>query len=280
MQEVQMRITALFPTLLALAAATAWAQQELAPQTDQGPLAIKPIPPGQATAVPNLAAQQPPTPDAGGVYRLGPGIAPPVLINAVPANYPPDAAETDRPHVCILSAIVGVDGNATSVRVANPNAGPFDDSAIVAVQKSQFQPGILDGKPVPVLIQLRVPFFHLAAAVPRIVLRSAQTVNRQLAFQNDPLRMGSGDTPPRPISFANPEYSEQARRKRIEGVVLVSALVNEEGNPIDLRIEKSLGYGLDEKAMDCFSQYRFRPAMRDGQPVAQRITIEINFRLY
>ena len=164
-----MRITALFPALLALAAATAWAQQELAPQTDQGPLAIKPIPPGQATAVPNLAAQQPPTPDAGGVYRLGPGIAPPVLINAVPANYPPDAAETDRPHVCILSAIVGVDGNATSVRVANPNAGPFDDSAIVAVQKSQFQPGILDGKPVPVLIQLRVPFFHLAAAIPRIV---------------------------------------------------------------------------------------------------------------
>ena len=60
----------------------------------------------------------------------------------------------------------------------------------------------------------------------------------------------------------------------------MSALVNEEGNPIDLRVEKSLGYGLDEKALDCVSQYQFRAAMRDGHPVAQRITIEVSFKLY
>lgn len=280
-----MRIATLFPALLMLAAGTAWAQQELAPQTDQGPLAIKPVPAGQAgaapnTAAPNPAAQQPPTPDADGVYRLDPGIAPPVLINAVPARYPQDAAETDRPHVCILSVVVGVDGNASSVHLANPNASKFDEFAIEAVKQSQFQPGMLNGKPVPVLIQVRVPFFHLAAAVPRIMLRSAQFAIRPPAWQNDPLRMRPGDAPPRAITFANPEYSEEARRKKIQGVVLVSALVNEEGNPIDLRVEKSLGYGLDEKALECFSQYRFTPAMRDGQPVAQRVTIEVNFRLY
>jgi len=275
-----MRITALFPALLMLAAGSAWAQQELAPQTDQGPLTIKPLPAGQTANNSNSSAQQPPTPDADGVYRLGPGIAAPVLINAVPAHYPQDAAETDRPHVCILSVVVGVDGNASSVHVANPNGSRFDEFAIDAVKQSQFQPGMLNGKPVPVLIQVRVPFFHLAAAIPRIVIRSAQFGSQQQARLNDPLRSRPGDSPPRPITFANPAYSEEARRKKIEGVVLVSALVNEEGNPIDLRVEKSLGYGLDEKALDCFSQYRFTPAMRDGQPVAQRIMIEINFRLY
>jgi TonB family protein len=176
--------------------------------------------------------------------------------------------------------VVGVDGNASSVHVVNPNPGPLDDAAIAAVHKSQFQPGMLNGKPVPVLIQVRVPFFHLATAVPRIILRSAQANNRQQAWQNDPLPMRNGVMPPRPINFANPEYSDEARRKRIQGVVLVSALVNEEGNPIDYRVEKSLGYGLDEKAVECVSQYRFTPAMRDGQPVAARVTIEVNFRLY
>ncbi|MGD0628948.1 MAG: energy transducer TonB [Terracidiphilus sp.] len=278
-------MTILFPALLMLAAGTAWAQQELAPQTDQGPLAIKPLPAGQAAAVPNPAAQQTPsqqpnTPDADGVYRLGPGIAPPELIVAVPAHYPPEALETDRPHVCILSVVVGVDGNATSVHVANPNAGPFDEKAVAAVKESQFQPATLNGKPVPVLIQVRVPFFHLATPIPRIIARSAQFANRTQAWQNDPLQMRNGVMPPRPINFANPEYSDEARRKRIQGVVLVSALVNEEGNPIDFRVEKSLGYGLDEKAVECVSQYRFTPAMRDGQPVAARVTIEVNFRLY
>ncbi len=275
-----MRMPALFLAVLLLAAATAWTQQELAPQTDQGPLAIKPLPAGQAGSALNMAAQQAPTPDADGVYRLGPGIAPPMLINAVPASYPTDATESDRPHVCILSVVVGVDGNASSVHVVNPNPGPLDDAAIAAVHKSQFQPGMLNGKPVPVLIQVRVPFFHLATAVPRIILRSAQANNRQQAWQNDPLPMRNGVMPPRPINFANPEYSDEARRKRIQGVVLVSALVNEEGNPIDYRVEKSLGYGLDEKAVECVSQYRFTPAMRDGQPVAARVTIEVNFRLY
>jgi TonB family protein len=112
------------------------------------------------------------------------------------------------------------------------------------------------------------------------MLRSAQTVNRPQGWQNDPSQMRSGVTPPRAITFANPEYSDEARSKRIQGVVLVSALVNEEGNPIDFRVERSLGYGLDEKAIECVSQYRFTPAMRDGQPIALRVTIEINFRLY
>jgi periplasmic protein TonB len=57
--------------------------------------------------------------------------------------------------------------------------------------------------------------------------------------------------------------------------------VDEQGLPTDIRVEKSLGYGLDEKAVECLNLFRFRPAMtRDGEPVAVRINIEMNFRLY
>ena len=250
--------------LLVAAVGTAGAQQELAPTTDQGPIAIKPAAP---------------IPDKDGVYRLGDGITPPELVSAVQAAYPPDASESDRPHISILEVVVGIDGVSTSVQAVNPNPGPYEDSAIAAVKQSRFQPGTLNGKPVPVLVRVRVPFFHLAAAIPRVQTHVAQFGNT-LAHPRDPMALRPGDSPPKPIHFGSPEYSEQARKLKIQGNVTVSVLVNEDGVPIDPRVEKSLGYGLDEKALEAALQYQFRPAMRDGQPVAVRIMIEESFRLY
>jgi periplasmic protein TonB len=60
----------------------------------------------------------------------------------------------------------------------------------------------------------------------------------------------------------------------------MSALVTEEGEPTDIRVERSAGMGLDENAVDCVSRYKFLPAMKDGAPVEARIMIEVNFRLY
>lgn len=93
--------------------------------------------------------------------------------------------------------------------------------------------------------------------------------------------MPPGVTPPRPTQTGNPEYSDEARKKHIEGTVLISTLVNEQGMPTDIRVEKGIGYGLDENAMRSVSQYRFQPATdRDGHPVPVRIAVEVSFRLY
>ena len=259
-----MRKAALPLALLMLAAAPAWAQQELPSPADQGPVAIK------------SAA---PTPDKDGVYRLDDGITPPVLTNAVAAAYPPDATEADRPHISILSLVVGVDGTPANIQVVNPHGSPFDELAIAAVQQSRFQPGALNGKPVPVLVDVRVSFFHFTSAVPRLMLHYAQMGNFR-SRPDDLNRMGSGVTPPRPIVNTMPEYSEQARRQKIQGVVVVSMLITEDGLPTDFRVEKSLGFGLDKKALQAAAKYRFKPAMRDGNPVSQRIMVEMNFRLY
>jgi periplasmic protein TonB len=76
-----------------------------------------------------------------------------------------------------------------------------------------------------------------------------------------------------------PEYSEQARREKFGGVVVVSMIVDEEGMPTDLKLVTSIGHGLDEKALEAARQYRFTPALRDGKPVAVRITVELSFRI-
>jgi len=61
--------------------------------------------------------------------------------------------------------------------------------------------------------------------------------------------------------------------------VLISLLVGTDGLPTDLHVVKSVGAGLDEKALDSVSKYRFKPAMKDGNPVPARITVEVSFRL-
>lgn len=60
----------------------------------------------------------------------------------------------------------------------------------------------------------------------------------------------------------------------------VSLIVDAHGNPQSLRVVRPLGMGLDEKALEPIRKYRFRPAMKDKKPVAARITIEVDFRLY
>jgi TonB family protein len=77
-----------------------------------------------------------------------------------------------------------------------------------------------------------------------------------------------------------PEYSDEARRKKIQGVVVLSVLVTAEGEPTDIRVEESLGYGLDEKAIEAASRSQFKPAMRDGEPVPKRIVMQMSFKLY
>jgi TonB family protein len=77
------------------------------------------------------------------------------------------------------------------------------------------------------------------------------------------------------------EFSDEARRAKYQGVCLVSLIVDAQGNPQNVHVVRSLGMGLDEKAIEAIRQYKFRPAMKDGHtPVPVPITIEVNFRLY
>jgi TonB family protein len=78
----------------------------------------------------------------------------------------------------------------------------------------------------------------------------------------------------------DPEFSERARREKHQGVVILSLEVNDEGLPSNLSVIRPLGYGLDEKAIACVKNWRFKAAERNGQAVAAKIAVEINFHLY
>ncbi|MGH9620670.1 MAG: energy transducer TonB [Bryobacteraceae bacterium] len=76
-----------------------------------------------------------------------------------------------------------------------------------------------------------------------------------------------------------PEYSEEARKAKYSGTVMLSIIVDKNGLPRDIKVVRPLGLGLDQKAIEAVSKWRFKPAMKDGHPVAVQANVEVNFRL-
>jgi len=92
-------------------------------------------------------------------------------------------------------------------------------------------------------------------------------------------RVGGGVTPPTVLQRVEPQYSEEARKARYQGTVVLEAIVRKDGTVDIMRIVRSLGFGLDENAIQALKQWRFRPGMRNGVPVDVSLNIEVNFNL-
>lgn len=99
-------------------------------------------------------------------------------------------------------------------------------------------------------------------------------------FGGGPPRVGNGIAAPRPISTPDPEYSEEARKAKYQGVVVLWLIVDQNGNPKQIKVSRPLGMGLDQKAIEAVQHWKFEPATKNGQPVAVQINVEVNFRLY
>ncbi len=93
-------------------------------------------------------------------------------------------------------------------------------------------------------------------------------------------RVGGGVTAPRVIYAPDPEFSEEARKAKYQGVVVLGAVVATDGRTRDIRVLRSLGMGLEEKAIEAIRQWRFEPGYKGGVPVAVEISVEITFRLF
>jgi len=91
--------------------------------------------------------------------------------------------------------------------------------------------------------------------------------------------IGNGVSPPKVIFSPDPEYSEEARQAKYQGTVVLGMVVDSDGHPYRIRILRSVGYGLDEKAIEAVKRWRFNPAMKDNIPVAVFVSVEVDFRL-
>jgi TonB family protein len=85
--------------------------------------------------------------------------------------------------------------------------------------------------------------------------------------------------PPKIIHKVEPEYTEEARKANLQGTVVLTTFISTDGVPEGIKVVRQVGGGLDERAIECLRQWRFRPALDHDEPVVATITIEFDFRL-
>jgi TonB family protein len=90
---------------------------------------------------------------------------------------------------------------------------------------------------------------------------------------------GGDITSPRVLSKVDPAYTEEARRDKISGSVVLSMVIGTDGLAHDINVQRSLDPGLDKNSADVVQQWHFAPGTLNGEPVAVRAIIEINFKL-
>jgi TonB family protein len=94
-----------------------------------------------------------------------------------------------------------------------------------------------------------------------------------------PYRPGSGVEPPRLISEIKPDYTDEARRRGIEGEVVMEIIVRRDGTVGDVKIVQGLGSGLNERAAQAVRRWRFAPARLKGTPVDVVVEASVEFRM-
>jgi TonB family protein len=92
-------------------------------------------------------------------------------------------------------------------------------------------------------------------------------------------RPGSGIEPPRLLREVKPDYTEEARLRRLEGEVILEIVVRRDGTVGDITVVRALAGGLNERAMQAVRQWRFAPARRAGTPVDVIVEVAVEFKL-
>jgi protein TonB len=94
-----------------------------------------------------------------------------------------------------------------------------------------------------------------------------------------PLRVGGGVSKPEIITQVKPAYPEVARKARLQGSVIVEAIIDEQGNVTNVRVLKGLPMGLDRSAVDAVQKWKFKPAQFQGRPVKVYYVLTVNFQV-
>jgi TonB family protein len=100
-----------------------------------------------------------------------------------------------------------------------------------------------------------------------------------VAEPEGPIHVGGDVTKPEKLSAPPPQYTEIARKARIQGVVIVQAIIDKTGTVTNVKVLKGLPMGLSEQAVEAIKKWKFSPATLNGKPVDVYYNLTVNFRL-
>lgn len=208
-----------------------------------------------------------------------------------------------------ITLIVDTLGSARNMQFLKPTANDVDRVAIMVAEMDRFTPARREGVAVAVgeSLELKLEVCYVSvldntgrktyrlmlASAPVQKLKPYDGYPAEVIYAHEQLpenprskvsdkltKVGGSVSYPVPIDTPEAEYSDEGRRKGINGKCMVSLFVDTYGLPRDLMIMRSLEPTMDQKALEAVDRYRFKPAMRNGmEPVPVMISVEVNFRL-
>jgi TonB family protein len=240
--------------------------------------------------------------------RISAGVMAGNLIYKADPVYPAIAKAAHVQGAVILHAIISKDGTVERLDVISGN-GMLVNAARDAVSRWTYKPYLLNGEPTEVetsittnfsladsiaqgttnqtmFTQVEQRYKELLAlegtaqgAANRAQLAQAEQEYREF-LALEPKQIGGDVTGPIPIYEPEPVYSAEAKKAKFMGIVTVGIIVDKNGMPQNVHVTRGVGMGLDEKAVEAVKQYKFKPAMENGKPVAVYMNIEVNFEIF
>lgn len=120
----------------------------------------------------------------------------------------------------------------------------------------------------------------MALAGATVSLANPVPTEQNIHLPNEAAVANVSITLPRLVSFTRPSYTDEARRREVEGVVTLQAAFDIDGGFRVLRVVKGLGHGLDESALAALKNWRFTPAYRNGARVSVVAQIDVTFTVF
>ena len=236
----------------------------------------------------------------GGGLKAGGGekVKPPKLVKDVRPIYPKEAAKAGIEGVVIMEATTDTYGRVADVKVLR-SIPALDQAAVDALKQWVYEPMIVDGKPRPVVFTVTMRFNLDDKKKPQVegavgavggvqggveggveggVGGGVAGVEAGKRFEGDADRAVGKIEPPKLVKMVDPVYPEVARQGRVEGIVILEAKIDEEGNVVDARVLRSIRV-LDQAALDAVKQWKYEPLVIDGKAHKVVFTVTVRFVL-
>jgi TonB family protein len=230
----------------------------------------------QNAVPPSLQDHQ--SPDRDGVFYVGPQVTAPRLHSTVYVLYPGDVPPRDLQGMTVLAMVIDAKGIPEHIQVLHTHGDAFDQAAISAVKHSVFEPGRLEGRPVPVWIDVRVVFrANRSQTIPEVLIAERDLPSPETSLLEDRHHTPRSYTAPIPIHTVDADFADPFTAHPLVQVAIVSVLVGSDGLPKEVHLSRGLGFGLDKKAEVAVWQYRFFPATKKGVPITATREVMVDF---
>lgn len=193
-----------------------------------------------------------------GAYKVEGEVKPPKIMKKVNPKYPEEARREKVEGVVILGARIDKEGQVSRV-IVQKGMDPFlNQAAVDAVKQWKYEPMIIKGKSVEALFTVTV----------RFALKGKKIATKEI----DP-------HPPKLIKKVNPVYPEEARKSKIQGIVLLGVKIDEKGDIINVEVLRSESSLLNKPAVDAVKKWKYEPFYSKGKPVPVDFVVTVSFRL-